>query len=68
MKFDAGGLCAFLKDEPFYTNNECFCLGDSLEEAGAVVRLIVEANRERNANNVVMDFKGTGKGGKGDAG
>lgn len=67
MKFDADSLCAFLKDTPFYANNECFCLGDTLDEAGDIVRRIVEANWERKESDVGMDFKGTTKGGKGAA-
>lgn len=67
MKFDADSLSAFLKDMPFYANNECFCLGNSLDEAGEIVRQIVEANLERKQSDVGMDFKGTSKSGKGTA-
>lgn len=65
MKFDADSLGAFLKDVPFYANNECFCLGNNFEEAGDIVRQIVEANWERKESNVGVDSKGVAKGSKG---
>lgn len=37
-------LNAFLDDKPFYENNDCFCLGDTLAEAGCIVREIVKGS------------------------
>lgn len=48
MKFLSDeNLQDFLDDKPFYVNNDCFCLGNSLAEAGSVVNTIVEANSEK---------------------
>lgn len=41
---DESTLIAFLNDKPFYENNDCFCLGDTLAEAGCIVDKIVKAN------------------------
>lgn len=51
-------LQKFLKDKAFYRDNDCYCLGSTLEEAGAVVRKIVLAsgNDERAATYVGMDI------------
>lgn len=49
MKFDSNdSLQDFLDDKPFYVNNDCFCLGDTMAEAGLIVNKIVEANTEGN--------------------
>lgn len=42
MKFNEEQKTAFLKDIPFYENNDCFCLGNSLEEAGKILKQIAE--------------------------
>ena len=36
----------FLEDEPFFKNNDCYCLGNSLEEAGEIVEIIVQGQGE----------------------
>ena len=35
-----------LSDTPFYEDNEYYCLGNTLEEAGRIVRTIVERSNE----------------------
>lgn len=58
MKFDAETLQMFLKDEPFFQSKDCFCLGNSLEEAGEIISQIVNSkNCERGTDNVGMDIE-----------
>ncbi len=54
MIFDAKSLRSFLNDVPFYENGNCFCLGDTLTEAGEIVKQIAE--RKESNNNVELDF------------
>lgn len=45
MQFkDDNTLTAFLDDKPFYENNNCFCLGNTLAEAGRIIEKIVKTN------------------------
>ncbi len=39
----------FLHDEPYYRNPDNFCLGNTMEEAGAVMKKIQEETERRNA-------------------
>lgn len=56
MKFDAETLQMFLEDKPFYKNNECFCLGNTMEEAGEIISQILKNNMsEGRTGDVGMD-------------
>lgn len=57
MKFDTDSLNDFLQDIPFYKNKECFCLGNTLEEAGCVISQII--SDKENEIDVGLDYKGT---------
>lgn len=46
MNMSEQELELFLKDVPFYRDNECYCLGKTLEDAGNIVRRIVGLERE----------------------
>lgn len=48
MKFETtDSLHAFLRDEPFYISKDCFCLGNTLDDAGIITRCIMESAGER---------------------
>ena len=36
----------FLRDEAFWENNESYCLGDTLEEAGDIIKKIMEGKEQ----------------------
>jgi hypothetical protein len=58
MKLENDLLTMFLKDKPFYKSNDCFCLGNSLTEAGDIAKCIIESNfKGDNSNNVGMAFE-----------
>lgn len=46
MEFTEEQKLLFLQDKPFYENDNCFCLGNSLEEAGEIVEQIVNNKKE----------------------
>ena len=52
MEFNEEQRTAFLNDIPFYENNDCYCLGNSLEEAGKIVQKIVESESHSQKKNV----------------
>jgi len=54
MKFNDESRKLFLEDKPFYENNECFCLGNSLEEAGEIIKRIVKAKNKESDDDVGM--------------
>lgn len=56
LKLNDEELKDFLSDKPFYKNDDCYCLGKTLEEAGEIFRKIMEG-RER-ANVGVAESKG----------
>lgn len=37
MKFTDAQLGCFLSDTPFYQDEKCYCLGNSMSEAGSVI-------------------------------
>ena len=47
MEFTEEQKLLFLQDKPFYENDNCFCLGNSLEEAGEIVKQIVNKKKEK---------------------
>lgn len=59
----------FLDDKAFYKNSDCFCLGNTLAEAGVVVKKIVKAYERRMKRaqgvkiNVGVDNERTAKSG-----
>lgn len=60
MKFrNANTLQSFLDDKPFYESNDCFCLGDTLAEAGCVIAEIVKVN-ENGAEHAEETLCGLG--------
>lgn len=38
----------FLKDEPYYKSKDNFCLGNTLEEAAEVIRLMCADAKKKN--------------------
>lgn len=53
MKFTSEQLQLFLEDKAFYNNKECYCLGNSFEEAAKIVTEIVkERDGESGKENV----------------
>ena len=36
----------FLHDEAFWENNESYCLGDTMEEAGDIIKVIMERKEQ----------------------
>ncbi len=61
MKLSKERLNDFLADKPFFENKECYCLGNSLEEAAEIVSKITNFDRkdimrqEREEQNVGLD-------------
>ena len=48
MKFKSEEeLKMFLQDKPFYKDNESFCLGDTMAEAGAIISEIIEETERK---------------------
>ena len=50
FEFTKDELEMFLKDVPFFSGQNSFCLGDNLADAGKIFRRVVEA-RERKCGN-----------------
>lgn len=46
MKFNNENLQRFLNDKPFFENEESYCLGNTLEDAGEVVRKIMDGKKK----------------------
>lgn len=62
MKLSKERLRDLLLDIPFFDNENCFCLGDTMAEAGNIVRKIVSYREsevksdEERPDNVGMDI------------
>lgn len=50
----------FLHDEPYYKNPDSFCLGNTMDEAGKIMKKIQE-DTERRDDCVEMDFRNIGQ-------
>lgn len=61
MKFKSEAkLQAFLEDKPFFHSTDCYCLGNTLEEAGEIVRQMMgktEVSGKAGAKNVAVDIE-----------
>lgn len=58
MKLNKDEMEAFLNDVPFYKNNECFCLGKTLEDTGKILKQLADENERRKGDtNVAMDTR-----------
>lgn len=59
MKFKSETeLQAFLDDKPFFQNADCFCLGNSMTEAGSIIRQMIEStdkSGKAGTDNVAVD-------------
>ncbi len=44
-------LKKFLNDESYYANNESYCLGSTLEEAGKILKIIVDNGEKEDGEN-----------------
>lgn len=56
MKFDSSeNTEKFLNDIKFYENINCYCLGNTLEDAGEIIRKIIE--EQEMTENVGMDYE-----------
>lgn len=51
FEFTPEELGMFLADKPFYKNSKCFCFGKTLEEAGAVVRQLMQEGGSGECGN-----------------
>lgn len=58
MKIAEHNIPAFLRDEPYYDNNEDFCLGKTLEEAGLILKEIAERCNNKEEKNERTDRLG----------
>lgn len=54
MKFTEAQLRCFLSDTPFYHDQNCYCLGKSMSEAGNIINEVVN-NERKETNDVGMD-------------
>lgn len=50
----------FLHDEPYYKNPDSFCLGNTMDEAGEIMKKI-QKDAERRDDCVGMDIKNIGQ-------
>lgn len=61
MKFkNEAELQAFLDDKPFFNGADSYCLGSTMEEAGAVIRQMMgeaEFSGKAGTSNVAVDIK-----------
>jgi hypothetical protein len=51
MKIAERNIPAFLRGKPYYDNNEDFCLGETLEEAGRILKEIAEHSGNEEGKN-----------------
>lgn len=58
MKIAEHNIPAFLRDEPYYDNNEDFCLGKTLEEAGQILKEIAKHCSNEEGKNERTDRLG----------
>ena len=45
----------FLKDIPFYSSTDSYCLGETLESAGKIIRVIAENKELQNERQRLED-------------
>lgn len=61
MKFKSEAeLQAFLDDKPFFHSTDSYCLGNTMEEAGRVIRQMMEKSEisgKAGAGNVAVDIE-----------
>lgn len=48
MKFDEVTREKFINDTPFYENEDCYCLGNTLEECGEILKIISDIKQNNN--------------------